>query len=160
MAHDVSVAQNPVLSDEHWMQIALNLAHQAAQNGEVPVGAVVVKDGQMVGQGYNSPIQRHDPTAHAEMVAMREAALNLGNYRLSGCQLFVTVEPCTMCAGAIAHARFSRLIYGASEPRSGAIASVMQFLDHPASHQHTQVTAGVLAEPCAKVMRDFFKSRR
>ncbi|MEY3953832.1 MAG: hypothetical protein RLZZ397_712 [Pseudomonadota bacterium] len=142
------------------MQIALNLAHQAAQNGEVPVGAVVVKDGQMVGQGYNSPIQRHDPTAHAEMVAMREAALNLGNYRLSGCQLFVTVEPCTMCAGAIAHARFSRLIYGASEPRSGAIASVMQFLDHPASHQHTQVTAGVLAEPCAKVMRDFFKSRR
>jgi len=154
------VAQNPVLSDEHWMQIALNLAHQAAQNGEVPVGAVVVKDGQMVGQGYNSPIQRHDPTAHAEMVAMREAALNLGNYRLSGCQLFVTVEPCTMCAGAIAHARFSRLIYGASEPRSGAIASVMQFLDHPASHQHTQVTAGVLAEPCAQVMRDFFKSRR
>lgn len=142
------------------MQIALNLAHQAAQNGEVPVGAVVVKDGQMVGQGYNSPIQRHDPTAHAEMVAMREAALNLGNYRLSGCQLFVTVEPCTMCAGAIAHARFSRLIYGASEPRSGAIASVMQFLDHPASHQHTQVTAGVLAEPCAQVMRDFFKSRR
>lgn len=142
------------------MQQALNLAHDAAQSGEVPVGAVVVKEGQIIGRGFNSPIQRHDPTAHAEMVAMREAAQTLGNYRLTGCDLYVTVEPCTMCAGAIAHARFSRLIYGAIEPRSGAIASIMQFLDHPASHQHTQVTAGVLAEPCAHVMREFFKSRR
>lgn len=142
------------------MQQALHLAHDAAQSGEVPVGAVVVKEGKIIGRGFNSPIQRHDPTAHAEMVAMREAAQTLGNYRLTGCELYVTVEPCTMCAGAIAHARFSRLIYGASEPRSGAIASIMQFLDHPASHQHTQVTAGVLAEPCAHVMREFFKSRR
>ena len=116
---------------EKWMQVALGLAAKAAQQDEVPVGAVVVRDNQIVGRGFNQPIGRHDPTAHAEIMALRDAASALGNYRLPGCTLVVTVEPCTMCAGALVHARIEQLIFGAREPRAGAVCSSAQVLDNP-----------------------------
>lgn len=146
--------------DEIWMQEALKLAHQAAQLGEVPVGAIVVHQGKIIGQGYNTPITLHDPCAHAEIIAIRQAASTLHNYRLQECELYVTLEPCTMCAGAIAHARLKRLIYGATEPKTGAITSIMQFLDHSSSHRHTTVSSGILAEKCTQVLQDFFQHKR
>jgi len=142
------------------MQVALQLAKQAALAREVPVGAIVVKDGVIIGRGSNTPIVNHDPTAHAEIQAMRAAAIHVGNYRLVGCTLYVTLEPCAMCSGAIQHARIARLVYGASDPKTGACGSVVNLMDEPKLNHHTQVTRGVLAEPCAQVLSEFFAARR
>ncbi|TSA57841.1 MAG: tRNA adenosine(34) deaminase TadA [Methylophilaceae bacterium] len=146
--------------DQELMQVALQLAKQAALAGEVPVGAIVIKDGVIIGRGSNTPIVNHDPTAHAEIQAMRAAAIHLGNYRLVGCTLYVTLEPCAMCSGAIQHARIARLVYGASDPKTGACGSVVNLMDEPKLNHHTQVTRGVLAEPCAQVLSEFFAARR
>ena len=148
------------MTDTDYMQAALELAAQAAAAGEVPVGAVVVKDGQIIGRGSNAPIGRHDPTAHAEIQAMRDAAQHLGNYRLVGCSLYVTLEPCAMCSGAIQHARIARLIYGASDPKTGACGSVVDLMNEPRLNHHTDVTGGVMAEQCGAILSAFFAGRR
>ena len=142
------------------MRMALALASQARAAGEVPVGAVVVKDGEVVGRGFNAPISRHDPSAHAEMMALRDAALRLENYRLVGCELFVTIEPCLMCAGAIMHARIARLVYGASDPKTGVCGSVLNVFEERRLNHHTEVEGGVLAEECGAALSDFFAMRR
>ena len=136
---------NLEIIDQELMQIALQLAKQAALAGEVPVGAIVVKDGVIIGRGSNAPIVNHDPTAHAEIQAMRAAALHLGNYRLVDCTLYVTLEPCAMCSGAIQHARIARLVYGANDLKTGACGSVVSLMNEPKLNHHTQVTSGVLA---------------
>ena len=145
---------------EEWMLAALLLARQAAQHGEVPVGAVVVRDNQVVGRGFNQPIGRHDPTAHAEIMALRDAAQTLGNYRLPGCTLVVTVEPCTMCAGALVHARIERLIFGAKEPKAGAVCSSSRVLDNLGLNHKVTVIEGVLEKECKALMVGFFQGRR
>jgi tRNA(adenine34) deaminase len=147
-------------TDERWIRRALELAANAAAAGEVPVGAVVVRDERALGEGWNQPIGSSDPTAHAEIIALRDAARKLGNYRLTGATLYVTVEPCTMCAGALVHARIRRLVYGTIEPRSGAIVTCAQILDNPSHNHRVEVTGGVLADECAEPMRAFFGSRR
>ena len=147
-------------SDAHWMRQALAQAALAAQNGEVPVGAVVVKDGKLVATGHNAPIGQHDPTAHAEIAALRAAALALGNYRLDGCELFVTLEPCAMCCGAMLHARLKRVVFGAADPRTGAAGSVLNLFEHTALNHQTAVQGGVLGAECATVLQDFFKPKR
>ena len=145
---------------EKWMQVDLGLAAKAAQQDKVPVGAVVVSDNQIVGRGFNQPIGRHDPTAHAEIMALRDAASALGNYRLPGCTLVVTVEPCTMCAGALVHARIEQLIFGAREPRAGAVCSSAQVLDNQGLNHKVTVVEGVLEKECKALMSAFFKERR
>lgn len=147
-------------TDERWMRRALELAAAGARAGEVPVGAVVVRAGAVIGEGYNQPIAEQDPTAHAEIVALRAAARAVGNYRLTGATLYVTVEPCTMCAGALVHARIGRVVYGALEPRSGAIESTARVLDNVALNHRPAITGGVLAEDCACCLREFFAVRR
>lgn len=142
------------------MRLALDLARQAANNGEVPVGAIVVKDGTVVGRGVNAPIQNHDPTAHAEIIAMRQAAATLGNYRLVDCTLYVTLEPCAMCSGAIQHARIAKLVFGASDPKTGACGSVVNLMSEPKLNHHTEVVGGILAEECGALLSAFFKQRR
>ena len=142
------------------MRAALALADEAAAAGEVPIGAVVVADGRVIGRGYNRPIGSHDPTAHAEIVAMREAARATGNYRLTGATLYVTVEPCLMCVGAIGHARIQALVYGAPEPRRGAVESTAQLADHPSLHHRLHVVSGVLAVDGRQRLQAFFASRR
>jgi len=151
---------NLEIIDQELMQMALQLAKQAALAGEVPVGAIVVKDGVIIGRGSNAPIVNHDPTAHAEIQAMRAAALHLGNYRLVDCTLYVTLEPCAMCSGAIQHARIARLVYGANDLKTGACGSVVNLMNEPKLNHHTQVTSGVLAESCAQVLSEFFAARR
>lgn len=146
--------------DIELMQQALALASLAASNGEVPVGAIVVKDGEIIGRGSNAPIGMHDPTAHAEIQAIREAATRIGNYRLVDCTLYVTLEPCAMCAGAIQHARIKKLVYGASDPKTGACGSVVNLMNEPKLNHHCEVVGGVLAQPCGEVLTDFFKQRR
>jgi len=146
--------------DARWMALALAQAREAAAAGEVPVGAVVVKDGQLLASGRNSPIADHDPSAHAEINALRAAAAALGNYRLDGCTLYVTLEPCAMCAGAMLHARLARVVYGAADPRTGAAGSVVSLFDQPLLNHHTQVTAGVANEACGALLQDFFRARR
>jgi tRNA(adenine34) deaminase len=142
------------------MREALELAAQAEACGEVPVGAVVVKDGGIVGRGYNHPISGHDPTAHAEIVAMRDAAQRLQNYRLGGCELYVTLEPCAMCAGAMLHARIARVIYGAADPKTGACGSVLDVFAETRLNHHAEVTAGVLATDAGALLQRFFLARR
>ena len=146
--------------DIGFMQQALALASLAANNGEVPVGAIVVKNGEVIGRGSNAPIGLHDPTAHAEIQALREAAAHLGNYRLVDCTLYVTLEPCAMCAGAIQHARIAKLIYGASDPKTGACGSVVNLMTETKLNHHTEVIDGILAEACGAVLTAFFKQRR
>lgn len=146
--------------DQRWMALALDQARHAAESGEVPVGAVVVKDGQLLASGCNAPIAGHDPTAHAEIVALREAARVLGNYRLDGCTLYVTLEPCPMCSGAMLHARLARVVYGAADPRTGAAGSVLDLFAQPQLNHQTQVTGGVCADACGQLLKDFFKPRR
>lgn len=146
--------------DEALMRVALEQARQARQRGEVPVGAVVVLNGLVVGDGYNQPISTNDPTAHAEIVAMRAAASYLGNYRLSGADLYVTIEPCQMCVGAMIHARIARVIYGAREPKAGAIESAMRAHEHPSLNHRMQAIGGVLEDECREVMQEFFEARR
>src|SRR5215471_16081243 len=147
-------------ADAAWMRVALEQARIAAQAGEVPVGALVTKDGEIVGQGHNRNLLDSDPSAHAEIVALREAAARLGNHRLGGCEMFVTIEPCVMCAGAMVHARLSRLVFGASDPKAGACGSVMQVINHPKLNHRMDVTAGVLADRCSEILTVFFQSRR
>lgn len=142
------------------MRRALDLAHEAQRAGEVPVGAVIVKDGAIVGEGWNRPISTHDPSAHAEMIAMRSAAQQLGNYRLLDTTLYVTLEPCAMCAGAMVHARVKRLVYAAADPRAGAAGSIFNIVQHEALNHRLEVSAGLLAHECATVLRAFFASRR
>ena len=145
---------------EKWMLAALVLAREAAQHDEVPVGAVVVRDNQIVGRGFNQPIGLHDPTAHAEIMAIRDAAQTVGNYRLPGCTLVVTVEPCTMCAGALVHARIEQLIFGAKEPRAGAVCSSARVLDNFGLNHKVTVVEGVLEKECKALMSGFFQGRR
>ncbi len=148
------------MSHVDWMRLALKEAARAAAVGEVPVGAVVVQDGVLLGSGFNCPISSGDPTAHAEIVALRAAAERAGNYRLPGAALYVTAEPCTMCAGALVHARIATLVYGALEPRSGAVVSTATVLDNPSLNHRVEVVGGVLAEESAEVLRAFFAARR
>jgi tRNA(adenine34) deaminase len=149
-----------VSEDAAWMQLALEQAALAARAGEVPVGALVIKDGQILGQGYNRTLLENDPTAHAEIVALRQAAARLGNYRLVGCEMFVTIEPCSMCAGALVHARLARLVYGASDPKAGAVASVLQVLNHPSLNHKMTVQSGVLVDQCSALLQNFFREKR
>ncbi|XVJ69463.1 MAG: tRNA adenosine(34) deaminase TadA [Rhizobacter sp.] len=147
-------------SDEQAMRLALDQAHNAALVGEVPVGAVIMRSGQVIATGYNRPITDHDPTAHAEIVALRHAATLLANYRLPECELFVTLEPCAMCAMALMHARFKRVVFGAADPKTGAAGSVVNLFAQAQLNHHTEVVGGVLAESCGQVLRDFFAMRR
>ncbi len=149
-----------LLTDTDLMQLALELAKQAAANNEVPVGAIVVKDGVVIGRGANAPIGLNDPTAHAEVIAMREAAQHLGNYRLVDCTLYVTLEPCAMCSGAMQHARIAKLVYGASDPKTGACGSVVNLMAEPRLNHHCEVLGGVMADECGAILSGFFKQRR
>jgi len=148
------------MTDAEWMQAALAEARLAAEAGEVPIGAVVVRDGAIVARGHNRVLRDIDPTAHAEIVALRSAALALGNYRLNGCTLFVTLEPCAMCAGAIIHARLDRLVFAAADPKAGAAGSVLAVLNHPQLNHKLVVEQGSLAEESAALLRAFFRERR
>ena len=146
--------------DQYWMARALELASQAASKDEVPVGAVVVLNGKEIGAGFNAPISGCDPTAHAEIRALRDAAARVGNYRLAGATLYVTLEPCTMCVGAIVHSRISRLVYGAAEPKAGAVASARRTLEEPHLNWRVEVTGGVMAEACGQAISEFVSRRR
>src|SRR5271165_6320188 len=142
------------------MEEALHEAQRALALGEVPVGAIVVYNGRVVGRGCNLPVSSHDPTAHAEILALREAGQTVSNYRLLDCDLYVTVEPCAMCAGAITHARIRRLIYGAEDPKAGAVHSMLQVLNHPKLNHQVEVNSGVLAARCMDLLQTFFRNRR
>ena len=150
----------PLTRAREMMEEALVLARAAAEAGEVPVGAIVVKDGKIIGRGANRPIGSHDPTAHAEIIAMREAAAFLGNDRLIGCDLWVTLEPCAMCAGAIAHARIARLYYGADDPKGGAVANGPRLFEQSTVHHRPEVYAGIAADEASELLREFFEGRR
>jgi len=160
----IGEAANDLVNEAHpdvrFMRLALEQADRARIEGEVPVGAVVVKDGEVIAVGYNQPIGRHDPTAHAEIVALRAAAENLGNYRLPGCELYVTLEPCAMCSGAMMHARLARVVYAASDPKTGVCGSVLDLFSHEALNHHTGVVGGVLAEEASTMLKRFFAERR
>ncbi|MFZ6800219.1 tRNA adenosine(34) deaminase TadA [Undibacterium sp. Di24W] len=151
---------NLLVQDEAFMHEAIAQARLAWQAGEVPVGAVVVKDGQIIARGFNQPIGTHDPTAHAEVVAMRAAAEILGNYRLPGCELYVTLEPCVMCSGALMHARFSRIVFGAHDFKTGACGSIVDLFKEEKLNHHAEVVSGVLSDECVQVLKDFFAERR
>ena len=147
-------------SDELHMEAALRAAQRALETGEVPVGAVVVCDGRVIATGWNQNLSENDPTAHAEVVALRDAGAIVGNHRLEDCDLFATIEPCAMCAGALIHARIRRLIYGADDPKAGAVQSVMQVLNHPQLNHRMEIRRGVLAGRCAELLQSFFRDRR
>jgi len=147
-------------TDIRWMRRVLRLARRAALSGEVPVGAIVVRGRELLGAAANAPIGRHDPSAHAEVLALRRAAARAGNYRLPGVTLYVTLEPCIMCVGAIVQARVERVVFGASDPRAGAVQTVFELLDHPALNHRAAWTGGVEAEACAALLQDFFRARR
>jgi tRNA(adenine34) deaminase len=146
--------------DDAGMRLALDQAHNALLVGEVPVGAVILRDGQVVATGYNRPITTHDPTAHAEIVALRHAAQLLQNYRLAGCELYVTLEPCAMCSMALLHARFKRVVFGAPDPKTGAAGSLLNLFDNRQLNHHTALHGGVLQDACAQLLREFFGARR
>jgi tRNA(adenine34) deaminase len=148
------------MTDLNFMQAALTEARMAAEAGEVPIGAVIVREGEIVARGQNRVLRSLDPTAHAEIVAMRAAAAFVGNYRLLGCTLYVTLEPCAMCAGAMIHARLNRLVFAASDPKAGACGSVLAVLNHPQLNHQMQVEQGILAEESAELLRSFFRERR
>ena len=148
------------MNDEYYMREALSMARSAECLGEVPVGAIVVREGIIVGRGFNSPIGESDPTAHAEIAALRDAARSLENYRLPGCELFVTLEPCAMCAGAILHSRIARVVYGARDPKTGVHGSVVDLFAVERLNHHTRVVGGVLSEECSQLLSSFFASRR
>jgi tRNA(adenine34) deaminase len=148
------------MSDLDYMRLALEEAHRASECGEVPIGAVIVVDGEVVARGFNRPLGNIDPTAHAEIVALREAAAAVGNYRLGGADVYVTLEPCLMCVGALVHARVRRVIYGAAEPKTGALGSTIDALAIPTLNHRFTVTAGVLEDDCRAIVQRFFRSRR
>jgi tRNA(adenine34) deaminase len=147
-------------NDEHWMEQALRCAQRALEAGEVPVGAIVVYNGRVVGRGWNRNLTDNDPSAHAEIVALREAGQNMGNHRLGACELFVTIEPCAMCAGAMTHARLRRLVYGADDPKAGAVLSILQVVNHARLNHRMEVQGGVLAGRAAEMLQEFFRKRR
>ncbi len=147
-------------SDEYWMRQALSLAQRAQEEGEVPVGALLVLDNQVIGEGWNRPIGRHDPTAHAEIMALRQGGAVLQNYRLLNATLYVTLEPCVMCAGAMVHSRIRRLVYGAADEKTGAVGSLVDILRHPGMNHQVEIVSGVLAEECAAILSNFFRMRR
>lgn len=148
------------MNDQVFMRQALDQAQNAWDLGEVPVGAVVVKNGQVVATGFNQPIGNHDPTAHAEIMALRAAATILGNYRLPGCEMYVTLEPCVMCAGAMMHARLARVVFGATDPKTGACGSIVNLFEQERLNHHAEVTGGVLEQQCSQLLKDFFAERR
>ena len=148
------------MSDEDYMRAAIELAREAGANDEVPVGAVVVLNGDIVGRGFNQPIGRHDPSAHAEIMALRDAGARLGNYRLPGCELYVTLEPCAMCAGAIMHSRIARVVYGAADPKTGVAGSVVDLFAEPRLNHHATIERGVLGDECGRMLSSFFAARR
>ena len=156
----MAAGDNAAMAEDDFMREALALAAQAAAAGEVPVGAVVVKDGRIIGRGYNRPISSHDPTAHAEIVALRDAARAEANYRLPGCELYVTLEPCAMCLGALVHARLARVVYGANDPKTGACGSIVDLPAIAHWNHHGVFSGGVLADECGAVLRRFFAERR
>lgn len=158
--YNAVLAMKSASSDELWMEEALRQAQRALEAGEVPVGAVVVCEGKAVGQGFNRNLLDGDPTAHAEMMALRHAAQTLGNHRLPQCEMYATLEPCPMCAGALVHARLRRLVYGADDPKAGAVHSVLPVLNHPGLNHSMQVEGGVLAGRCAEMLQAFFRARR
>jgi tRNA(adenine34) deaminase len=161
MNTDTDVNLEPgALRDERFMREALVLAREAGAAGEVPVGAVVVCDEKIVGRGYNRPITAHDPTAHAEIIALREAAAHLGNYRLPGCELFVTLEPCAMCTGAMFHARIARVVFGAFDPKGGVAGSVLDLYGEPRLNHHAEIVGGVLGFESGELLSSFFAARR
>ena len=159
MTELVQPSGSPAL-DSRFMELALEQARQAWALGEVPVGAVVVRDGEVIATGFNQPIGRHDPTAHAEIAALRAAAEKLGNYRLPGCELYVTLEPCLMCSGAMMHARLARVVYAAPDPKTGVAGSVFNVFEQDQLNHHTEVVGGILAEEAATLLRAFFAERR
>ena len=148
------------MNDEDYMRAALEQAREAGACGEVPVGAIVVYEGEIVGRGFNQPIGRHDPTAHAEIMALRDAAARLGNYRLPGCELYVTLEPCVMCTGAIMHARIARVVFGARDPKTGVAGSVLDLFAESRLNHHARVEGGLLADDCGHMLSRFFAARR
>ena len=154
------MSNEELFSDEHWMQQALLRADKAEAINEVPVGAIVVADGKIIGEGWNSPVRDHDPAAHAEMLAVRAAASHIENYRVTGATLYVTLEPCAMCAGMLVHARIARVVFGASDLKTGAAGSVMQLLQHPELNHQCDITGGVLADICGEKLSAFFRRRR
>jgi tRNA(adenine34) deaminase len=154
------IIKNQSQSDEYWMQYAIEQANLAHEQDEVPIGAVLVKDNKLVASGFNQPISSTDPTAHAEIICLRNAAQELNNYRLPNTTLYVTLEPCAMCAGAIIQARISRVVYAAYEPKSGAIKSVFQLFDNPTLNHRVNVSSGILAEESALILKQFFKNKR
>ena len=160
LSHQATMLATETDIDQAYMQIALDLAHEAALAGEVPVGAIIVKDGIIIGRGSNAPIGTHDPSAHAEIAAMRDAAQIISNYRLVDCTLYVTLEPCAMCTGAIQHARIARLVFGASDPKTGACGSVVNLMAEPKLNHHTQMSGGVMAKECGAELSQFFSVRR
>jgi tRNA(adenine34) deaminase len=160
VANDQRLTTDHCSSDELIMEEALRAGQRALEVGEVPVGAVVVCDGRVIARGWNRNLTGTDPTAHAEIVALREAGAVLGNHRMGDCELFATIEPCAMCAGALIHARIKRLVYGADDAKAGAVHSVMQVLNHPQLNHRIEVKSGVLAGRCAEVMQSFFRQRR
>jgi tRNA(adenine34) deaminase len=148
------------MTDDEYMAMAMELARAAWQAGEVPVGAIVVLDGEIVGRGFNQPISSHDPSAHAEIMALRDAGQRIGNYRLPECSLYVTLEPCAMCAGAIMHARIKRIVFGAADPKTGAAGSVVNLFQETRLNHHTDIEGGVLAKECGDLISGFFRERR
>lgn len=146
--------------DQQYMRMAIEQAQLAAQSGEVPVGAVLVRDGQVISRAFNKPIANHDPSAHAEMLALRQAALAEENYRIPGSTLYVTLEPCAMCSGAMLHARIGRVVYGAPDPKTGAAGSVLDLFSSKQINHQTSVEGGIMSEECGQLLRDFFKGRR
>jgi tRNA(adenine34) deaminase len=148
------------MSDAHWMREALVLAREAEKEGEVPVGAILVRDGEVLGRGWNRTIGLHDPTAHAEVIALREAGAAQGNYRLTGSTLYVTLEPCAMCVGAMIHARIERLVYGGHDPKTGAAGGRFDLLRLPAHNHQLNAQGGILADECGEILQAFFRARR
>jgi tRNA(Arg) A34 adenosine deaminase TadA len=151
-------AEDPV--DIRWMRTALREAERAAVEDEVPVGAVVIQEGRLIARAHNRPLRLNDPTAHAEVLALRRAGRKLGNYRLNGCSLYVTIEPCAMCASALTHARVRRLVFGARDPKSGAAGSALEVLNHPKLNHRVEVVSGVLEQDCSALLREFFRRKR
>ncbi|MDN4503168.1 tRNA adenosine(34) deaminase TadA [Alteromonadaceae bacterium BrNp21-10] len=154
------MSQQSHIEHQHWMSVAFALAQKAADEGEIPVGAIVVKDNQIIGQGWNQSIQLHDPSAHAEMNAIRQAGQYLQNYRLPGATLYVTLEPCSMCAGMLVHSRIEHLVYGAADAKTGSAGSIMNLLNHEQLNHKVEVTSGVMAEQCSAMLSAFFRQRR
>lgn len=148
------------MTDHDMMELTIEEALQASREGEVPVGAVLVSAGEVIAKNHNRSLSQHDPTAHAEMLVLRDGAARIGNYRLNGCELYVTIEPCPMCAGAIVHSRISRLIFGARDPKGGAVKSLYHMLDDPRLNHHVQVIEGIQADRCQEILQSFFQVRR